>query len=1089
MAWYGPSLMDLPPEECFLSMKTYIRRLSFLTLTVVLSLQAASPADPAEELWHHRNLGKAFYENPTTQLQAVDEFKKALDLAPDSARERVNYGLALLRAAKTADGIAELQKAQKQDPKIPHTWFNLGIVFKRDSEYDRAIQQFEQMIQLVPEEPVSHYNLAVLYKLTGKQDLALREFEAAAKLDPNLAGPHFQLYNAYRAANRAEEAARELSHFQAIKKRQAGAAVPEDLEWSYFAEIYDTPDPKPEDQPPAQPKFQDQALPGKLDAQSAGLAVIDAEGDGHPDLLAWSREGVLLFKAGSTLEEKTGLSDLKGILSIAAADFNNDGLADLCVLTESGPSLYENKKGAFQKSALQLPQGRFSGAVWVDYDHDGDPDLFLLGEKCALLRNNGSAGFSDQTADFPFVSGRAVQGAAYDLVADTSGKDLVVLYEDRPAVLYRDKLAGKYEAITIDALPGGGKAVIACDINNDGWTDIVAAYPAGLRIALNRNGRLESAPAPDSAKAPILLADFQNRALADLFASGAIFFGQGQGRFATSASGGPWEAAAVAAADFNEDGLVDLARVGTDGSLHLLANQTETKNRWLRTSLLGVKNARLAPGAVVEVKAGPFYQKKTYDGIPLLFGVRAQQEIDTVRITWPNGLIQNQPKQASGKAEVYKEAQRLSGSCPMIFAWNGREFEFITDVLGVAPLGASSGDGKYFPLDHDEYIQIPGRSLVPVNGNYEIRITEELHEVSYLDEVQLIAVDHPAGIEIFTNDKFKSPPFPEFRLFGVKHRIYPKSAREDSGRDVTGRILKRDRIYPDGFSRTYSGVAEVHHLDLDFGNAAPDNRAVLILSGWVDWADGSTFLAASQERPGGLTLPQLQVKDQGGNWKTVIEDMGIPAGKPKTISVDMTGKFLSSSRAVRIVTNLCVYWDEIFLSEDSSAPAVQLSPVPAQSANLRFRGFSQPTIHPERKQPESFNYSNRMLISMWNPTPGMYTRYGSVQDLLNSIDDRMVIMGSGDEIRLQFPASGLPALRQGWTRDFLLLVDGWAKDADPNTAFSQTVEPLPFHGMIGYPYPTSQKFPDDDVHRLYRVQSNIRPELRLIRPLTEKRIQ
>jgi hypothetical protein len=425
----------------------------------------------------------------------------------------------------------------------------------------------------------------------------------------------------------------------------------------------------------------------------------------------------------------------------------------------------------------------------------------------------------------------------------------------------------------------------------------------------------------------------------------------------------------------------------------------------------------------------------------------------------------------------------------MIFSWNGRGFEFITDVLGVAPLGASSGDGKYFPLDHDEYIQIPGRSLVPVDGNYEIRITEELHEVSYLDEVQLIAVDHPADTEVFTNDKFKSPPFPEFRLFGVKQRVYPTSAHESGGRDVTSRILKRDRIYPDGFSRTYSGVAELHHLDLDFGNAAPDNRAGLILNGWVDWADGSTFLAASQERPGGLTLPQLQVKDSAGNWKTVIEDMGIPAGKPKTISVDLTGKFLSSSREVRIVTNLCVYWDEIFLSENSAAPAVRLTPVPAMSANLRFRGFSQPTIHPERRQPESFNYSNRMPVSMWNPTPGMYTRYGEVQDLLYSIDDRMVIMGSGDEIRLQFPASGLPAPREGWTRDFLLLVDGWAKDADPNTAFSQTVEPLPFHGMIGYPYPTSQSFPDDDVHRLYRVQSNIRPALHLIRPLTKQGMQ
>ena len=333
-----------------------------------------------------------------------------------------------------------------------------------------------------------------------------------------------------------------------------------------------------------------------------------------------------------------------------------------------------------------------------------------------------------------------------------------------------------------------------------------------------------------------------------------------------------------------------------------------------------MKNLKLAPGATVEVKTGASYQKKIYEGVPLLFGLAGYKEVDTVRITWPNGLIQNEPKQPVLTALNFKEAQRLSGSCPMIFTWNGKQFEFITDVLGVAPLGASSGDGQYFPVDHDEYVQIPGESLVERDGDYEIRITEELREVSYLDQVQLIAVDHPAGTEIFTNEKFKSPPFPEFRLFGVEPADLSGGGARSAGRDVLARLLKRDRTYPDSFHRDYAGVAELHHLDLDFGNAARDGRAVLILNGWVDWADGSTFLRASQESKNGLVLPYLQVKNAQGEWQTVIEDMGIPAGKPKTIAVDLTGKWLSPSREVRIVTNLCVYWDEIFLSDNSTAP-------------------------------------------------------------------------------------------------------------------------------------------------------------------------
>ncbi|HEV7517225.1 MAG TPA: tetratricopeptide repeat protein, partial [Thermoanaerobaculia bacterium] len=211
--------------------------LSLLAGIAALCLAAAPPAPPQdpEALWRHRNLGKAFYENSTTQVQAVAELKAALDLAPDSARERLNYGLALLRAGKTEEGVAELLKVEKQDPSLPHPWFNLGVVYKKASDYDRAREQFEHMIALVPDEPASRYNLGVLLAGGGKPDLALAEFEKAAALAPQLAGPHFQLYNAYKKAGRASDAARELATFQEIKKRQAGVAVPEDLDWSAYA--------------------------------------------------------------------------------------------------------------------------------------------------------------------------------------------------------------------------------------------------------------------------------------------------------------------------------------------------------------------------------------------------------------------------------------------------------------------------------------------------------------------------------------------------------------------------------------------------------------------------------------------------------------------------------------------------------------------------------------------------------------------------------------------------------------------------------------------------------------------------------------
>jgi hypothetical protein len=416
----------------------------------------------------------------------------------------------------------------------------------------------------------------------------------------------------------------------------------------------------------------------------------------------------------------------------------------------------------------------------------------------------------------------------------------------------------------------------------------------------------------------------------------------------------------------------------------------------------------------------------------------------------------------------------------MIWTRNGREFQFITDVLGVAPLGASDGEGSYFPVDHDEYVTIPSQALRLVNNRYEVRITEELSEVSYLDQVQLLTLDHPSNKEVFTNEKFKGPPYPEFRLYEAPRRIYPATARDDAGNDVRPRLIARDQKYPDQFPRTELGVAKPHTLELDFKTSAVD--AVLLANGWVDWPDGSTFRAASQEDKGGLVMPYLQMQDASGKWVTVNQDMGMPAGKPKTIAVPL--HFISQSRKLRIVTSLCVYWDEIFLSETAAPAEARQQQLPLASADLHFRGFSQSVINPERKQPDTFLYKNVETTSFWNPTPGIYTRYGDVRELLTDVDDRLTIMGSGDELSLLFDASNLPPLPPGWTRDFLLKVDGWAKDRDPNTAFSQSVEPLPFHGMTRYPYPATETFPNDEPHRQYRQTYNTRPALRLLRPLS-----
>lgn len=1050
--------------------------------TLLVSQQKSASGSKAaatkeDLLWQHRNRGKAFYENPTTQLPAVEEFQKALALAPDSARERLNYGLALLRAGKTAEGIEELKRVQKQDPALPHTWFNLGIQFKKAGEAEQAIAQMEQMVRLVPDDAVAHYNLGALYKLVDRGADATAQFQKASELGPHFAAPHFQLFNAYRVAGNREEAQRQLARFQELKKAQELSGITEDMEWNDYSEVYDPIEPalSSGDAADVTPtRFMARLLPGTA-GENAGAIALNFDGDAKPDLLVWSTSGGLLYRGGAVAVQA---DFLKAGRSFAAGDADNDGFPELCMLTESGAELIANRKGFFDQATKVIATGRFVKALWVDYDHDYDLDLLLIGAKPRVFRNQGEAGFVEQPGAIPFVEGMPADAISFRVIADSKANDLVISYRDRESVLYRDRLAGRYDATPLASLPNGATRLQVSDWNHDGQFDLAFVSTNGLGLLANRHWTWVPQSPPAAPAGAYVLEDVNNRGMFEIIAGDAVYPLTGAHRKAVGLKIG----AAIVAADFNGDGRVDLASAGP--AVQVFENTTQTRNRWFAAKLLGVKNRKLAEGTEMEVRAGRRYQKKIYQGFPLTFGVRGYDQIDMVRITWPNGLIQNEAKQPAGRLVEYKEAQRLSGSCPMIFTWNGSRFEFVTDVLGVAPLGASSGDGSYFPTDPDEDVSIPGAMLQARDGFYDVRVTEELSEVTYLDRLRLVAVDHPATTEIYSNDKWKSPPFPEFRLYGTERRIYPLRARDGSGNDVLRELKARDRVYADRFERRMDNTAGTHSLELDFGQDAPDKGAFLVLSGWVDWADGSTFLKQAQEPGRALQPPYLQVRDAQGRWQTVIADMGMPSGKTKTIAVDLSGKFLSPSREIRIVSNLCVFWDEIFLGVEARKPEIRLTELRLDVADLAFHGFSRVRVHPERRQPEHFEYLPASLTSAWNPTPGLYTKYGDVRALLQTADDRFVIMGSGDEIRLRFKAGGLQ-LPAGWTRDFLLRVEGWAKDSDPNTAYSQTVEPLPFHGMSQYPYAARERYPDDSGHAEYREQYNTRPAFRLLRPLAK----
>jgi hypothetical protein len=267
-------------------------------------------------------------------------------------------------------------------------------------------------------------------------------------------------------------------------------------------------------------------------------------------------------------------------------------------------------------------------------------------------------------------------------------------------------------------------------------------------------------------------------------------------------------------------------------------------------------------------------------------------------------------------------------------------------------------------------------------------------------------------------------------------------------------------------SSSFSGSQQSHAKSKSAG------KTLLLLTGWTDYSWSSDNLAASQAKKG-MMPPALQVKDSRGEWRTVIENIGIPVGRPQTVTVDLTGKFLSSSREVRIVTNMRIYWDQILVDTSSGefpAKSASLDPVVAE---LSWRGFSQ-EVSPDGSEPYGYNYQNVSLTSPWKTMTGSYTREGDVRELLVKSDDMFVIAKPGDEIRLSFNAAKLPALQRGWKRTFLFYADGFSKEMDINSATPDQVGPLPFHGMTKYPYSWPETYPFTPERRSYIERFNTR---------------
>ena len=1061
------------------------------------------------------------YKMNNERDRSIDELKDALAFAPDhikilyeiselystlpdedSQKQRENYIISLVEKAP--------------GNLVPR--LNLTDILIRNGEFDKALEQMEIINKQFPEFPkeaVEYYNKTLTLLRSKDKENAIIQFTIfhnylkvtspyqAGIID--LKGPGGSLigfpvitFDRKSSSQKVEN----VSLLDVIRYTNATSAAGLDII----------------------PHFDDNA--GLEFRYSTNVAACDYDGDGDIDIYAGSYDpGSLSYKhylfnnemgKYADVTKEAGLKHSGKESSAAFADFDNDGFQDLFIMKEGGDILYRNTgKGTFENITDKAKAGSKTGgkmALFFDTDHDGDLDLFeILSNSNLLLRNNADGTFEDQSVKLGTQNGIVISSdAVFGDFDDDEDIDFIVANKNSGTVFYSNQRQGVFKNIAAESGltdQQGAGAIAAGDYNNDGYLDLFIGSVNGGDHSLYKNlrngtfepekknreifGTLENVDVYDAS-----FLDFNNDGFLDLLVAGEskekegrgiyLYYNDGKGNFTDVSNLLPDEAKSgkqIAVFDYNDDGDLDAIIAGLNGDVFLLRNDGGNSNHFITMKLVGLragsaKNNHFGIGAKIEIRAGDLYETMVVTDPNVHFGIGSHSRADIIRIRWTNGVPQNIFMPGSDQALI--EEQTLKGSCPFLYTWNGDNYVFVKDILWRSalgmPTGIMGGTTSYAFADaSDDYIKIPGDLLKPEKGSYSLQVTSELWETIYIDKLELVAVDHPDSLDIFVPEQFGPPPFPGLQILKVKEKHVPVSAKDSYGNDVLSFISEKDDNYLSGFkSDKYQGITEMKDLILDPGDFDPALGFFLFMNGWIFPTDASINVAISQSDNIKVTPPIIQVKNTNDEWETVIDNLGFPMGKDKTVIADLSGKFLTKDHRIRIRTNMEIYWDQIFFSEDlPDAPAVMTVLKPA-SADLHYRGFSKPYRKGGRYGPHWFDYSVVEKGQKWRDLAGNYTRFGDVLPLLSQSDNKYIITNAGDETTVEFNAATLPPLAKGWKRDFLISSVGWVKDGDLNTALGNTVLPLPFHSMKSYPPSENDIYPDNPELQKYNREYNTR---------------
>lgn len=1113
--------------------------------------QKALQADPKFTI-ARLNEGVAY-----SNLQKVDEAKAALDdaLKQDPKNPNAWYSLGLL-AKNMGDAqasIEDFKHVTEIDPNDADSWYFLGTAHAQAKQFPQAIEAFQHALQINPLHASAEFGLSRAYQQSSDVNNAREHLKKFQYITQNKIGAPMSL--AYGEQGK---------YSRAVESPQAKLKPPAQIKVQFVDVTKEA-------------ELSSRASDSGSPSSRFAPAACFLENDGKLDVFFvdnGSQGGMSLYRnlgngKFEDVTKKAGFDPTLHGIGCTLGDYDSDGLPDLVVTTNEGVLLFHNEKnGTFKEvhnDANLLANNNNLGVNFIDYDHDGDLDLLVLrsGDKVGwadMFRNDGNGTFTPVSKEIG-LQDLNLSGAVGAVGTDYNNDRAVdILVPDFGPTMLENPREGKFPAKKLwPAMPAPVRGTAVLDFDHDGWMDVAFTHDGranGKSVTLWRNNQGKSfeevklPPTNWTAGYGIAAFDYDNDGWVDLVAVGETKDGKGEVRLFRNLGPDGFkdvtadvgldkiqlkEPRAIITGDYDNDGATDLLITQNHGPAVLLRNEGATQNHWLRLSLKGLNDNKSAIGTKLEVFSGGNRQKFEIYGsngylgqnsTDIVVGLGESKEADIVRMLWPTGVLQDEIQVAGDKQQNYIEIDRRGSSCPTLFAWNGEHYEFVADMLGAAVVGHWIAPGQRDIPRPVEYIKIPTGlvrekydshvSQRGSRGTLSFRFMEPLEEAVYLDRVRLLAVDHPADEDVYPNEYFASnPPYPQFKVVVSRSAQPPAGAWDEHGHNVLPDLLAHHFI--GDFAMTqFQGFAKPHTLMLDLGKPYDGGPLCLLMHGEIEYFTANSMYAAAQAKLEPIA-PYVEALGADGKWKRVIDDMGFPAGGPRTMTADLTGKLPRGTQRIRITTNLQVYWDSILINRTpqsatvalasgrlsrrrpavapandrtfagsnygpagetpSGQPAVRqryaLTPVPLVRADLEFHGYPYKI---EGLPPGNvrYVYEKTSATGPYTRPMGTYTRYGDVLPLLTAVDDKLAVFGSGDEVQLDFNASDLPEVPKGWVRDYFFAANGYEKDMDFYAAEGNYVAPLPFLSMGEYPYSPKKTFPLDDAHVNYLLEYNTR---------------